>query len=388
MPALVQLPTPPSPPLAPPRPVRLAPLEKYSGDSWSSKRETAVIPELAHSDYPDLSRVPPCYHDLCAPISKAQLYAISGPERKAMDEYIEALLPSGIICPSSSPAGAGFLFVGKKDGSLRLCIDYSALNDIMVKNRYPLPLISSAFELPQQARVFTKLDLRNAYCLVRIREDDEWKTGFNTARGHYKYLVMPLGLTNTSAVFQSFINEVLPSCLLGPDSPAAESAVRKAEKCEFHASSVLFLGFIVSASHVPLQWSPPAEEAFKRLKRLFTTAPVLTMLYPKLQFVVEVDASNQGKAEQPFIIWTDHKNLEYLRSFEETELTPGKVGSFFFVFRFSLSYRPGSQNTKPDVLSHLYEPEPEPPANEPEPILPPDHVVGANRTRCAANKPW
>ncbi|KAI3368207.1 hypothetical protein L3Q82_007933 [Scortum barcoo] len=134
------------------------------------------MPRSDHGDYPDLSRVPPCYHDLrevfskskvtslpphqtldCAidllpeaPIPKARLYAISGPEREAMDEYIEASLRSGIIRPSSSPAGVGF-FVGKKDGSLRPCIDYSALNDITVKNRYPLPLIASAFELLQQA---------------------------------------------------------------------------------------------------------------------------------------------------------------------------------------------------------------------------------------------
>ncbi|KAI3356747.1 hypothetical protein L3Q82_003421 [Scortum barcoo] len=79
-----------------------------------------------------------------------------------MDGYVEASLRSGIICPSSSPARAGFFFVGKKDGLLRPCIDYSTLNYITVKNRYPLPLISSAFKLLQQARVFTKLDLQNA----------------------------------------------------------------------------------------------------------------------------------------------------------------------------------------------------------------------------------
>lgn len=82
--------------------------------------------------------------------------------------------------PSSSPAGAGFFFVKKKDGSLHPCIDYRGLNDITVKNRYPLPLMSSAFELLQGARFFTKLDLCNAYHLVRIKEGDEWKTAFNT----------------------------------------------------------------------------------------------------------------------------------------------------------------------------------------------------------------
>ena len=85
-----------------------------------------------------------------------------------MEEYIRSSLAAGIIRPSSSPAGAGFFFVGKKDKSLRPCIDYRGLNNITVKNRYPLPLLSSAFEMLQEATVFSKLDLRNAYHLVRI----------------------------------------------------------------------------------------------------------------------------------------------------------------------------------------------------------------------------
>ncbi len=126
-----------------------------------------------------------------------------------MERYIHDSQVAGIIRPSSSPAGAGFFFVGKKDGSLRPCIDYRGLNDITVKNRYPLPLMSSAFELLQGAAIFTKLDLRNAYHLVRIREGDEWKTAFNTPTGHFEYLVMPFGLSNSPAVFQALVNDVL-----------------------------------------------------------------------------------------------------------------------------------------------------------------------------------
>lgn len=99
--------------------------------------------------------------------------------------------------------------MGKKDGSLRPCIDYRDLNKITVKNKYWLPLLSSAFDLIQGATVFIKLDLRNAYHLVRIREEDEWKTAFNIPNGHYEYLVMPFGLTNAPAVFQSLVNDVL-----------------------------------------------------------------------------------------------------------------------------------------------------------------------------------
>lgn len=150
-----------------------------------------------------------CAIDLlpCTPVPKGRLDSLTGPDRAAMADYISSSLKAGIIRLSSSPAGAGFFLVGKKDGTLRPCIDYSPLNDITVKNHYPLPLISSAFELLQSATVFTKLDLRNH--LIRIRQGDEWKTGFNTPSGHYEYLVMPFGLCNALAVFQTFVNDVL-----------------------------------------------------------------------------------------------------------------------------------------------------------------------------------
>ena len=97
-----------------------------------------------------------------------------------MEDYLAA----GGIHPSASPAGTGFFFVEKKDKTLCLCIDYRGLNDITIKNRYTLPLLSSAFEPLQGATMFSKLDLRNADHLVRRCEGDEWKTAFNTASGH------------------------------------------------------------------------------------------------------------------------------------------------------------------------------------------------------------
>ena len=102
-----------------------------------------------------------------------------------MEEYIRESLAAGIIRLSSSPVGAGFFFVSKKDRALRPCVDYHGLNDITVKNKYPLPLISSAFVPLHGASVFSKLDLCNAYHLGPIQEGDEWKTAFNTPLGHY-----------------------------------------------------------------------------------------------------------------------------------------------------------------------------------------------------------
>ncbi len=104
---------------------------------------------------------------------------MSSPERTAMDTYIRGSLADGIICASTSLAGAGIFFVGKNDGGLMPYIDYQGLNKITVRNRYPLPLTATAFELLQGASIFTKLDLCNAYHLVQIRQGGEWKTAFN-----------------------------------------------------------------------------------------------------------------------------------------------------------------------------------------------------------------
>jgi len=101
------------------------------------------------------------------------------------------------------------MFVKKKDGKLRECTDYRALNEVTKKDRHPLPLISEALDRLGGAKYFTKLDIKDAYHNIRIREGDEWKTTVSTKLGTYEYLVMPFGLCNAPAVFQRWINEVL-----------------------------------------------------------------------------------------------------------------------------------------------------------------------------------
>ncbi|CAJ0935367.1 unnamed protein product [Ranitomeya imitator] len=139
---------------------------------------------------------------------KGRLFNLSVPEHAAMRSYIKESLEKGHIRPSSSPLGAGFFFVAKKDGSLRPCIDYRLLNKITVKFQYPLPLMSDLFARIKGASWFTKIDLRGAYNLVRIKQGDEWKTAFNTPEGHFEYLVMPFGLSNAPSVFQSFMHDI------------------------------------------------------------------------------------------------------------------------------------------------------------------------------------
>lgn len=416
---------------------------------------------------------------------RGRLYSLSAPEREALEKYLSDSLDAGTIVPSSSPAGAGFFFVKKKIGSLRPCIDYRGLNDITVKNRYPLPLMSSAFEILQGAKVFTKLDLRNAYHLVRIKEGHEWKTAFNTPLGHFEYRVLPFRLVNAPAVFQALINDVLRDMLnifvfvylddiliFSPSLQIHTQHVRqvlqrllenrlfvKAEKCTFHAQSVTFLGSVISAegismdptkvravtewpqpdSRLALQrflgfanfyrrfirnfsqvaaplsaltsaktrfsWSESAQLAFDRLKSLFTSAPILVTPDASRQFIVEVDASEVGVgailsqrssadekihpcaffshrlspaernydvgnrellairlalgewrhwlegAPVPFIVWTDHRNLEYIRIAKRLNAHQARWALFFARYDFSISYRPGSKNLKPDSPS-------------------------------------
>ena len=118
------------------------------------------------------------------------------------------MLGKGFIRSSHSPAGAPVLFAKKKDGSLRLCVDYRALNRITRKNRYPLPLIGTLVDQLRKAKVFTKIDLRAGYNNVQVADGHEWKTAFRTRYGAFKYLVMPFGLTNAPSAFQFFMNNI------------------------------------------------------------------------------------------------------------------------------------------------------------------------------------
>ena len=142
-----------------------------------------------------------------APISRAP-YRMAPLELRELKTQLQELLEQGFIRPSVSPWGAPVLFVRKKDGSLRLCIDYRMLNRVTVKNRYPLPRIDDLFDQLGGATVFSKIDLRSGYHQLRITEEDIPRTAFRTRYGHYKFLVMPFGLTNAPAAFMDLMNRV------------------------------------------------------------------------------------------------------------------------------------------------------------------------------------
>ncbi|GKA32919.1 putative reverse transcriptase domain-containing protein [Tanacetum coccineum] len=169
-------------------------------------------PEVFPEDLPGLphTRQVEFHIDLvpgAAPVARAP-YRLAPSEMKELADQLQELSDKGFIRPSSSPWGAPVLFVKKKDGSLRMCIDYRELNKLTVKNRYPLPRIDDLFDQLQGSSVYSKIDLRSGYHQLRVREEDISKTAFRTRYGHYEFQVMPFGLTNAPAVFMDLMNRV------------------------------------------------------------------------------------------------------------------------------------------------------------------------------------
>ena len=206
------------------------------------------------------------------------LYKLGPQELEALRAYIDENLKRGFIRPSTSPIAAPVLYAPKPNGGLRLCVDYRRLNEITVRDYYPLPLADELLSIlsAKKATIFTKIDLREAYYLLRIKPGDEWKTSFRCRYGQFEYCVMPFGLTNAPSYFQRYIQHVLrdyldESVLAYFDdiiifSQDLESHVKhvkavldrlreynlfaKLEKCRFHQSSVDFVGYIISKDGV------------------------------------------------------------------------------------------------------------------------------------------
>ena len=206
------------------------------------------------------------------------MYRLSHDETKALSDYLDDNLAKGFIRCSTSSAASPILFVKRKTGELRLCVDYRGLNSITKKNRYPIPHIDDLLDQTQGCQVFSVIDLKNAFNLVRIRAGDEWKTAFRTPKGLYEYLVMPFGLTNAPATFQSFIQDTLREylgifCVVYLDDILIFSKTQtehdnhvklildklkdahlfaNPQKCEFDKSQVEYLGFLVGADGIKM----------------------------------------------------------------------------------------------------------------------------------------
>ncbi|XP_012844529.1 PREDICTED: uncharacterized protein LOC105964566 [Erythranthe guttata] len=221
-------------------------------------------------------------------------YRMSPPELEELRKQLNELVETGKIRPSKAPYGAPVLFQKKHDGSLRMCVDYRALNKVTIKNKYPIPLIADLFDRLGKAKIYTKMDLQKGYYQVRIAEGDEPKTTCITRYGSYEWLVMPFGLTNAPATFCTLMNKIFHPYLdrfvvvylddIVVYSDTMEEHVNhlrtvfqllrenelfvKKEKCEFAKEEVQFLGHIIGHGRLQMdgakikaitEWEPPTK---------------------------------------------------------------------------------------------------------------------------------
>ncbi|KAL4013006.1 hypothetical protein IC575_025158 [Cucumis melo] len=291
------------------------------------------------------------------PISRAP-YRMAPAELKELKVQLQELLDKGFIRPSVSPWGAPVLFVTKKDGSMRLCIDYRELNKVTVKNRYPLPRIDDLYDQLQGATVFSKIDLRSGYHQLRIKDGDVPKTRFSPY-GHYEFIVMSFGLTNAPAVFMDLMNRVfrefldtfvivfIDDILIYSKTEAEhEEHLRmvlqtlrdnklyaKFSKCEFWLKQVSFLGHVVSRAGVSVDpakieavtgWTRPSTVsegkvvayASRQLKSHEQNYPTHDLELAAVVFALKIWRHYlYGEKIQ---IFTDHKSLKYF--FTQKEL--------------------------------------------------------------------
>ncbi|WOG95286.1 hypothetical protein DCAR_0414598 [Daucus carota subsp. sativus] len=234
------------------------------------------FPDVIPNELPGLPRDREVQFDIdlapgTEPVSKAP-YRMAPVEMKELATQLQDLLGKGVIRPSISPWGAPVLFVKKKDGSMRLCIDYRELKKLTIKNRYPLPKIDDLFDQLKGAVWFSKIDLRSGYHQLKIKPEDIPKTAFRTRYGHFEFLVMAFGLTNAPAAFMALMNRVFRKYLnkfmivfiddiliyskteeehaehlrLALEVLRKEKLYAKFSKCEFWLQEVQFLGHVIS----------------------------------------------------------------------------------------------------------------------------------------------
>jgi hypothetical protein len=197
---------------ADPAPSNASAVNKLDGTALEDIRVVCEYPDVFPEELPGM----PPDRDIefvidilpgTAPISK-RLYRMSSDQLQELKAQIKELMGKGFIRASSSPSGAPVIFVGKKDGAQRMCVDYRSLYDVTIKNKYPLPRIEDLFDQIRGGKVFSKIDLRSGYHQLKIRPSDIPKTAFTTRYGLYEYTVMSFGLTNAPAYFMYLMNKI------------------------------------------------------------------------------------------------------------------------------------------------------------------------------------
>ncbi|TYK23903.1 ty3-gypsy retrotransposon protein [Cucumis melo var. makuwa] len=344
-----------------------------------------------------------------ASISRAP-YRMAPAELKELKVQLQELLDKGFIRPSVSPWGAPVLFVKKKDGSMRLCIDYKELNKVTVKNRCPLPKIDDLFDQLQGATVFSKIDLRSGYHQLRIRDNDIPKTAFRSRYEHYEFIVMSFGLTNAPAVFMDLMNRVFKDFLdsfvivfiddiliYSKTEPEHEEHLRqvletlRANRLEgvsvdpakieavtnwprpstiseirsFLDLVGYYRRFVKDFSRIanpltqltkkgtPFVWSPACESSFQELKQKLVIAPVLIVPDGSGSFVIYSDASKKGLS---CVLMQQGRVVAYasrqLKSHEQNYPTHDlELAAVVFALKIWRHYLYGKANVVADALS-------------------------------------
>ncbi|GKE07390.1 putative reverse transcriptase domain-containing protein [Tanacetum coccineum] len=245
-------------------------------------------------------------------------YRLAPSEMQELSNQLQELADRGFIRPSTSPWGAPVLFVKKKDGSFRMCIDYRELNKLTIKNRYPLPMSDDLFDQLQGLSVYSKIHLRSSYHQLRVRDEDIPKNAFRMHYGHYEFQVMPFGLTNSPGVFMDLMNRISIVQFLGHviDSqgihvdPAKIKAVKNwaspttpIEVRQFLGLAGYYQRFIEGFSKTAKSlteltqknkkyiWGENQESAFQLLKQKLCEALILALLEGNDDFVIYCDAS-------------------------------------------------------------------------------------------------
>ncbi|GJU29661.1 putative reverse transcriptase domain-containing protein [Tanacetum coccineum] len=291
------------------RPEEKARLLMSAKASDKKQEEIVVVRDFPKVFLDDLSGLPPLWEiefriELIpgvVPIAKSP-YRLAPFELENLSGQLKELQDKGFIRPSSSPWGAPVLFVKKKDGSFRMCIDYRELNKLAVKNRYPLPKIDDLFDQLQGSQFFSKIDLRSGYHQLRVHEDDILKTAFRTRYGHFEFTVMPFGLINAPAVFMDLMNRVCRPYLdkfvivfiddiliysktqeehvehlrLVLELLKKEKLYAKFSKCEFWLKEVQFLRHVINGNGI----SCIDLGKFEDVKKLESPAPITPIEVP------------------------------------------------------------------------------------------------------------
>ncbi|GJT11056.1 putative reverse transcriptase domain-containing protein [Tanacetum coccineum] len=292
------------------RPEEKARLLMSAKASDKKQEEIVVVRDFPEVFPDDLSGLPPIREiefriELipgATPVAKSP-YRLAPSELEELSGQLKELQDKGFIRPSSSPWGAPVLFVKKKDGSFRMCIDYRELNKLTVKNRYPLPRIDDLFDQLQGSQFFSKIDLRSGYHQLRVHEDDIPKTAFRTRYGHFEFTVMPFGL---AGYYRRFIESF---------SKIAKSLTILTQKCK------------------TFDWGEEQELAFQTLKDKLCNAPILAL------------------PDRP----EDFMSLQHIFSQKELNMRQHRWIELFSDYDCEIRYYPGKANVVDDALKSLYE---------------------------------